>query len=40
LRNYREHGFAGVLFKPFDLAQLTRIVRDVLGSADSARKSA
>jgi len=40
MRNYREHGFAGALFKPFDLGQLTRIVREVLGSADPARKSA
>jgi CheY-like chemotaxis protein len=40
MRHYREHGFAGALCKPFDLAQLTRIVREVLAAVDPARKTA
>jgi CheY-like chemotaxis protein len=40
MRHYRDHGFAGALFKPFDLGQLTRVVREVLDSGSPARKSA
>jgi CheY-like chemotaxis protein len=40
MRHYRDHGFAGALFKPFDLGQLTRVVSGVLGSANPVQKSA
>ena len=40
MHHYREHGYAGALSKPFELGQLVRLVREVLGSDNANRKTA
>ena len=38
--HHREHGFAGAIAKPFEMGQLTRLVREVLASEKATRKTA
>jgi DNA-binding NarL/FixJ family response regulator len=40
MRRYRDYGFNAAIAKPFELNQLTRIVREVLNANGATRKSA